>query len=615
MPVVLGDALVLLQHRRHRVLRRLRVARRDRVGHRDVALAADPGAVVHQHADLVGDAQHRQDDLPHLAHHGVGGRVEDGEVELAVGREQRLNRGLARADRVGGGEDRLHLRRARPLGGEGGGGGLENHAQLGRLEEHAADARVVGLVPGDHVAVEQVPLVDLADARAVAPRGAHEPLAGQHLHRVAHRGAADAERGGELGLRRHHLARPVDAVGDPLPQRLDRLLGRAGGQRRGGSERQRQARRAGAVTRCIQTRLLLLYSPADPCHSRSHVEVRSITNVSRATTAPAASPLSTEGDEEETMRLVQALARAALATTMALAGPSALRAEEIKFGIGLPESDIPEYNALVRFKKYVEFKTNGEITVRLFPNNQLGGEREMIEQVQQGSLELTLPADGAMAGFYPKMQVWSIPYLFESAPIAWKVMTSAFADKMRADILKETGIRVLAFSENGFRSFTNNVRPIINPEDIAGLKIRTMESPVFMKLVNSLGATATPISGSEVLLSLRQGVVDGQENPPSVVYGGGMGEVQKYYTLNEHVLGLHLIIANNEWFEGLSPGNQQIIADAAALMAWTENLQKTEGDWKFSEKLESELGITLRRSSPQGLAGTNFMQQFEIAKS
>jgi C4-dicarboxylate-binding protein DctP len=299
------------------------------------------------------------------------------------------------------------------------------------------------------------------------------------------------------------------------------------------------------------------------------------------------------------MKAKYALVGAALIAAPLISGFATADAAEIKFGIGIPEGDFPEYNALVRFKEYVEFKTNGEITVRLFPNNQLGGEREMIEQVQQGSLELTFPADGAMAGFYPDIQVWSIPYLFEAAPVAWKVINSPFADKMRADILDKTGIRALAFSQNGFRSFTNNVRPIINPEDISGLKIRTMESPVFMELVNSLGATATPISGAEVLLSLRQGVVDGQENPPAVVYGGGLGEVQKYYTLNEHVFGLHVIIASDEWYNSLTPGQQQIISDAAQLMAWTENLQKTQGDWLFSKKLADELGMEIHVSTPE----------------
>lgn len=234
------------------------------------------------------------------------------------------------------------------------------------------------------------------------------------------------------------------------------------------------------------------------------------------------------------------------------------------------------------------------------------------EQVQQGSLELSFPADGAMAGFYPNMQVWSVPYLFESAPIAWKVLNGDFAAAMKTDILDATGIRTLAFSQNGFRSFTNNVRPIINPEDIAGLKIRTMESQVFMKLVNSLGATATPISGSEVLLALRQGVVDGQENPPPVVYGGGLGEVQKYYTLNEHVFGLHVIIANDEWFKSLPAGHQQVIQDAAQLMAWTENLQKTEGDWIFSRKLVDELGMEIHVSTPDEKAAFKAATQVPV---
>jgi C4-dicarboxylate-binding protein DctP len=303
------------------------------------------------------------------------------------------------------------------------------------------------------------------------------------------------------------------------------------------------------------------------------------------------------------------LAAAAIAA-ISLSGPAA--AEEIKFGIGIGEGDFPEYNALVRFKDYVEFKTNGEITVRLFPNNQLGGEREMMEQVQQGGLELTFAADGAMGGFYPPMQVWSIPYLFESAPVAWQVMNGPFADDMRADILKETGMRALAFSQNGFRSFTNNVRTVKNPEDLAGLKIRTMESPVFIELVGSLGATAIPIAGAEVLMALRQGVVDGQENPPAVVYGGGLGEVQKYYTLDEHVFGLHVILANEDWFQSLSPGHQQIIRDAAALMAWTENLQKTEGDWKFSAKLRDELGMEVHVSTPEEKAAFKEITQAPV---
>jgi TRAP-type transport system periplasmic protein len=284
--------------------------------------------------------------------------------------------------------------------------------------------------------------------------------------------------------------------------------------------------------------------------------------------------------------------------TMMLAGTASAQTE-IKFSLEMFEGDNPEYNAAMRFKNYVESKSNGELKVRLFPGNQLGSARDTTEMVQQGTLEMAFPSDGALAGFYKPIQAWSIPYLFTSAPVAWEVMNSEFGRWMLKDIHDKTGMRALAFSQNGFRSFTNNTRPIITPKDMAGLKIRTMESPVYMELVKALGASPTPIAGSEVVMALKQGVVDGQENPPSVVYSGGAGDVQKYYTLNEHILGVHIIIASDNWFNSLSPSHQRIVTDAAQVMALTENLEKTEADWVYAQKLAKEKGMKIHVSTPQ----------------
>jgi C4-dicarboxylate-binding protein DctP len=297
------------------------------------------------------------------------------------------------------------------------------------------------------------------------------------------------------------------------------------------------------------------------------------------------------------MRVVGLWSSMALGAMMLTGAASAQT--EIKFSLEMFEGNNPEYNAAVRFKNYVESKSNGELKVRLFPGNQLGSARDTTEMVQQGTLEMAFPSDGALAGFYKPIQVWSIPYLFTSAPLAWEVMNGEFGRWMLNDIREKTGMRALAFSQNGFRSFTNNVRPIITPKDMAGMKIRTMESPVYMELVKALGASPTPIAGSEVVMALKQGVVDGQENPPSVVYSGGAGDVQKYYTLNEHILGLHVIIAGEKWFNSLSPDYQRIITDGAQLMAWTENLQKTEGDWVYAEKLAKEKGMKIHVSTPK----------------
>ncbi|MFC0244224.1 TRAP transporter substrate-binding protein [Falsochrobactrum ovis] len=273
-------------------------------------------------------------------------------------------------------------------------------------------------------------------------------------------------------------------------------------------------------------------------------------------------------------------------------------ATEIKFALEMYEGDNPEYNAAKAFKDYVENKSNGELTVRLFPGNQLGSVRDTTEMVQAGTLEMTLPSDGAFAGFYKPIQVWSLPYLFRSAPVAWDVMNGEFGQWMLKDIEEKTGIKALAFSQNGFRSFVNNVRPIKTPDDMQGMKIRTMESPVYMEMVRALGANPTPIAGSEAVMALQQGVVDGLENPTPVLYAGGAADVAKHLTLNDHVLGLHVIIAGKNWFDSLPPAHQAIVQEGARLMASVENIQKTEGDWIYAKRIADEKGVQVHTSTP-----------------
>src|SRR5690606_13091119 len=205
-------------------------------------------------------------------------------------------------------------------------------------------------------------------------------------------------------------------------------------------------------------------------------------------------------------------ALAALAIAAAFAAVGEASAKTIKFGMNAPQGDNPEWNALTAFKNHVEYKTEGGITVDLFPSAQLGAERACAEQVQQGTVEACLVDTGALAGFYNNIQVLSVPYLFKSSAHAWAVFDSPFFKDLAEDMRKQTGIRVMSWGENGFRDFTNNVRPIRAPEDLAGLKMRVMESPVFIRFVESLGAAATPMPGSEIIMAAKQGVIDGQEN-------------------------------------------------------------------------------------------------------
>lgn len=216
------------------------------------------------------------------------------------------------------------------------------------------------------------------------------------------------------------------------------------------------------------------------------------------------------------------------------------------------------------FKDFVEAETSGNIEVQLYPAGQLGGERELIEATKLGTLQMCM-VSGAMAGYFKPAMVLDIPYLFSSAPVAWKVLDGPFGNELADAILEATGMRVLAYGETGFRNFTNSKRPIQSPEDMKGLKIRVMETPLYMNMVKSLGASPTPISWPEVYTSLQQGVVDGQENPVSVILSNKFYEVQKYLILDRHSYGADFILINDRFYSKLSQEQQDILKRAAII--------------------------------------------------
>ena len=162
------------------------------------------------------------------------------------------------------------------------------------------------------------------------------------------------------------------------------------------------------------------------------------------------------------------------------------------------------------FKGDLEAATSGAVSVKLFPAGQLGGERELIEGVKLGTIQMAM-VSAAIAGYYKEAQVLDIPFLFSSAPVAWKVMDGPFGKEMAEDCLKKTGMRVLAYGETGFRNFTTSVKLIKSPAYMKGLKIRVMESPVYVAMIKGLGAQPTPIAWPETYTALQQKVVDGQE--------------------------------------------------------------------------------------------------------
>jgi tripartite ATP-independent transporter DctP family solute receptor len=252
------------------------------------------------------------------------------------------------------------------------------------------------------------------------------------------------------------------------------------------------------------------------------------------------------------------------------------QAQNLRFGMNTPPTDAPDYQGALAFKSYAEFNSGGKLQIKIFPSGQLGSEREMTEQVRDGALDIAWVADGNMTGFYPKIQVMAIPYLFPPSPVAWNVLRGPWAAALKEDIHKTAGFRVLEFAENGFRDFTNSKHPILTPADLKGLKMRTMESPVYITLMQSLGAAATPIGTDQLIMSLQQNVVDGEENAPSSVYTLGIADVQKFMSTDDHTFSTVMIVCSNAAYDALSPDFRHILVDAAIVMGDINNAGKAQ---------------------------------------
>jgi len=255
------------------------------------------------------------------------------------------------------------------------------------------------------------------------------------------------------------------------------------------------------------------------------------------------------------------------ALAMAAAIPTAAVAEAeyvIRFTHGMPEvMESDQHAYAVVFKNIVESESNGEIEVRILGNNAGGAEREQLEKVQAGINQMCNVSEGTQHSFFQPGQALSIPFLFASDSVAWEVMDGDFGQKYNDAFREATGVRILNHSSSGFRNLFNGERIVQSPADLAGLKIRTMENPVHMAMMEGLGASPTPIAWTEVYTSLAQGVVDGMENPPGLFYLMKFYEHQKYLTMDRHLYSFHTTMINEDFFRSLPEKYQDLVISAA----------------------------------------------------
>ncbi len=215
------------------------------------------------------------------------------------------------------------------------------------------------------------------------------------------------------------------------------------------------------------------------------------------------------------------------------------------------------------FKSLVEAGTNGAIEVQTFPNGQLGKDGEVVHQVKSGVIQSGIHSVGGFASIYPMMGVIDIPFAFPNISATYAVFDGPFGDRFAADIEKKTGLKVLGFGDSGgFFQFTNSKRPIQKPEDLRGLKIRTMGLDTHKAIVSSLGGQPAAIAWTEVYTALQTGVADGQMNPIPIIAFAKFDEVQKYLTLSGHLFAPYVWVMNREFWEGLSPDQKEVVTYA-----------------------------------------------------
>jgi len=191
------------------------------------------------------------------------------------------------------------------------------------------------------------------------------------------------------------------------------------------------------------------------------------------------------------------------------------------------------HKSLVYFQTQLHEISNGEMALEIYASGQLGSERDLIELLQIGSLAMAKVSVGPLEAFVPQMQVFSLPYVFNDDDHFWRILNSDLGNELLLSPLA-VDLRGLAFFDGGSRSFYTCPKPISNPDDLSGMKIRTMKSQSAVALMRELGAAATPISFGELYTALQQGVVDGAENSPITYFKARHYEICKNFTLDEH---------------------------------------------------------------------------------
>ncbi len=262
----------------------------------------------------------------------------------------------------------------------------------------------------------------------------------------------------------------------------------------------------------------------------------------------------------KTMTLRSSLAILAAALCL---GTTAAVAQEIKakFGTSLPDSH-PQTLGARKFAEIVDQKSKGRIKITVYSGAQLGSDQQMQAALRGGTQEFTAPSTATLANLVKEFGVFGLPFSFASEKQAYAVFDGPFGQSI-LDKLTEKDLIGLAYWENGFRHFTNRKRPIVKAEDLAGIKVRTMQNNLYIDLFAGLGANAIPMPVNELFTALETKAVDAQENPYTVVQAQKFYDVQKYLSTTGHAYDAQVLIASKKFWDKLSDADKALMKEAS----------------------------------------------------
>lgn len=302
-------------------------------------------------------------------------------------------------------------------------------------------------------------------------------------------------------------------------------------------------------------------------------------------------------------RIRHALWPAVLSATL-IGAPVAALAQIKERSVKLPivnNIDHPQGLGAKKFAELVEQKSGGKIKVRIYPGGTLGGEQQVASAMQGGTVEASMMAPAQLVGNVKEFLVLDLPFAFANEREADAVLDGPVGRKL-LELMPAKGLVGLAYMEQGFRSITNSRRPINRMEDIQGLKIRTILNPLYIDMLNALGANAVPMPFPELYTALETKTVDGQENPYSTVEASKLYEVQKFFSNTRHIYNPQLLLVGKRFWDGLSAEEKKIFEDAAVETRDYQRKVAREMDEKSRRFLIEKGGMQINDLAPEEIA-------------